>query len=399
MRFLMIILLCLTTSNVFAKNCDIQFKKAVDLYRCALSADKKVTTLKMREDERKGRKKLAAQFPNPEVESEFSFNSENSQNISILQPIETGGKRSSRIKIANAENRISVIEDDSTLAEVASNVAMALVQFRQVETRLQLLLEMKKSLRHLTKSLKAKAVITPEEKTALSIFLMQKTVLDTQILALNQKLGLIKTNLESSIGREIRTFEKLESKEKKHWPTLNIISKKGSFKSRKALASVEQLQGELDLQKSLSWPELAIGPTMERQDSNETSWGAKIEFTLPLFNFNSGGRQQAQAKLLRAKAIASQIKFYESSKVEIYIKQYNDVTQFLKKSPSQESLRSSVAESLSYLSRGMVQPSAIIESYRSTLETLEAIQKKELIAYKLYWMLKSFSGEIPKEFL
>ena len=47
----------------------------------------------------------------------------------------------------------------------------------------------------------------------------------------------------------------------------------------------------------------------------------------------------------------------------------------------------------------MIQPAAIVESYRSTLETLEAVQEKELIAYQLYWMLRSFSGEVPKEFL
>ena len=399
MQVLITLFLLTTSHNVLAEDCNIKFKKAAQFYRCALSMDKRVATLKIRKNEREGRKKMAAQFLNPEVESEINFNSEDGQSISIVQPIEIGGKRSSRIKIANAENKISVINDEFLLAEVASSVAMDLVKYRQSKIRYTLLLEMKKSLSHLTKRLKAKVVQSPEEKTAISIFLMQRTVLDTQILALDRKLSLIKASLEASIGRELSSSETLKSKEKKDWPKLDSISKKSTFKTRIALASIEQLQGELALQKSLAWPELAIGPTMERNGSSETSWGARIEFTIPLSNTNSGGRQQSQAKLSTAKVIASQTQLYESSKIKIYVKQYNDVTNFLKSSPTQESLKGSITESLSYLSRGMVQPSAIIESYRSTLETLEAIQEKELVAYNLYWMLNAFSGEVPKEFL
>lgn len=385
--------------NLMAKVCETQFKVAEEFYRCALLVDKRISSLSVRKDERSGRKSEAAQIPNPEVESEFTFNSESSQNVSIVQPIEIGGKRSSRIKVANAENKISSIEDESIMAEVATDLAMSLVRYRQIRTRSSLLQEMKKSLRHLTKRLRAKAVRTPEEKTAFTIFLMQNTVLDTQILTLKQELNLVKANLEASIGRELEDSEGLKSRERKNWPSLDSISAKETFKTKLAIASVERVQGKVELQKSLAWPELAIGALMERQAGSETSWGAKVEFTIPLLNTNSGARQRSRAELSRAQAIVSQIKFKESSKIKVFAEQYNDVVEFLKKSPSQESLKSSTAKSLKLFSRGMIQPSAIVESYRSTLETLEAIQEKELVAYKLYWMLRSFSGDVPKEFL
>lgn len=138
---------------------------------------------------------------------------------------------------------------------------------------------------------------------------------------------------------------------------------------------------------------------MEKQDGNETSWGAKVEFTIPLLNTNGGARQRSRAELSRSEAIVSQTRFKEASRVKVYLEQYNDVVKFLKNSPSQKSLKNSIANSLRLFSRGMIQPAAIVESYRSTLETLEAVQEKELIAYQLYWMLRSFSGEVPKEFL
>lgn len=385
--------------NLQAKTCEAHFDSAKEFYHCALKTDTRITSLSMRNEEREGRRSEAAQIPNPEVESEFTFTSEKSQNISIVQPIEIGGKRSSRKKIADAENKISSIEDESTAAKVAADLALSLVRHRQIATRSSLLSEMKRSLRNLTARLRAKVVRTPEEKTAVSIFSMQKTVLDTQILTLKQELKLVKANLEASIGRELKDSETLSSSERRQWPLLDSSLVNETFKTRLALASVERVRGKAEFEKSLAWPELAVGPLMEKQDGNETSWGAKVEFTIPILNTNHGARQRSRAELSRTEAVVAQTRYRETARVKVFIEQYNDVVKFLKSSPSQKSLNSSVNSSLRLFSRGMIQPAAIIESYRSTLETLEAIQEKELVAYQLYWMLRSFSGEVPKEFL
>lgn len=396
---IIVISLFIISPKLLAQTCEANIASAKEFYRCALKADKRLSSLSMRNEERQGRRDEAAQIPNPEVESEFTFASEKSQNISIVQPIEIGGKRSSRIKIADAENKISFIEDESTVAKIATDLALSLVRYRQIMTRSSLLSKMKGSLQNLTGRLRAKAVRTPEEKTAVSIFSMQKTVLDTQILTLNQELKLVKTNLEASIGRVLKGSETLSSSERREWPPLDSNKVNETFKTRLAVASVERVRGEVELEKSLAWPELSVGPTMEKQDGNETSWGAKVEFTIPLLNTNGGARQRSRAELSRSEAIVSQTRFKEASRVKVYLEQYNDVVKFLKNSPSQKSLKNSIANSLRLFSRGMIQPAAIVESYRSTLETLEAVQEKELIAYQLYWMLRSFSGEVPKEFL
>ena len=86
-------------------------KSANDFYVCALLKDKRIVSLKFSREEREGRSTEAAQIPNPEVESEFNFDSNKNQYISILQPIEIGGKRSARIEIANAKNNESLIKD------------------------------------------------------------------------------------------------------------------------------------------------------------------------------------------------------------------------------------------------------------------------------------------------
>lgn len=383
----------------FAEGCPDLFQSSADFYRCALQRDSQISSLDARKAERAGREQEARQIPNPRAESELTFDSESRQNVSVLQPIEIGGRRLARIKVAEAENKVSVIEDQVALAEVAADLAVALVRYRQLNTRASLLEETKGSLARLMNRLRSKAVRTPEERNALTIFSMQSTVLDTQLLSIRQELKEVRTELEAAIGRKLADSEKLASTEKKDWPSLDSSKLNESFDSKLAAASIERAQGELYLQESLAWPELAIGPAMERQNGSETSWGAKIEFGIPIFNRNGGAKQRSRAELQRAEAIASRTKFKESSNVKTLFEQYVDLTKFLKNSPSQETIKKSVAESLQLFSRAMIQPSAIVESYRSSLETLEAVQEKEVATYRLYWKLRAFAGEVPREFL
>jgi cobalt-zinc-cadmium efflux system outer membrane protein len=382
-----------------ASDCGDSFQSGAEFYRCALQRDPRISSLDSRKAEREGRETEARQIPNPKAESEFTFNAENRQAASILQPIEIGGKRSARLKIAEAENKSSIIEDQVALSEVAADLAISLVRFRQLSTRAALLEETKGSLDRLTARLRSKAVRTPEERNALTIFSMQSTVLDTQLLSIRQELKEVRSELEAAIGRKLADSEKLTSSEKKDWPTLDLSKMGETFESKLAAASIERAQGELHRQQSLGWPELAIGPAMERQAGSETSWGAKVEFVIPIFNTNGGARQRSRAELQRTEALAGRTKFKESANLKALAEQYGDVAKFLKNSPSQMAIRKSVTESLQLFSRAMIQPSAIVESYRSTLETLEAVQEKELTAYRLYWKLRSFSGEVPREFL
>lgn len=385
--------------TAMALNCDAPFQASAEFYRCALERDVRISSLSARKAEREGRDAEARQIPNPLAESEFTFNDEKRQAASILQPIEIGGKRSARIKIAETENKASAIEDQALLSEVVTDLAVSLVRYRQLNARADLLAETKASLDRLVSRLRSKAVRTPEERNALTIFSMQSTVLDTQLLSIKQELKEVRSELEAAIGRKLADSEKILSTEKKDWPPLDFSKAGETFDSKLAATSIERAQGELDLQESLAWPELAVGPAMERQAGSKPSWGAKIEFSIPMFNTNGGAKQRSLAELQRAEALAGRARFKESANIKMLIDQYNDVIKFLKNSPSQFAIKKSVSESLQLFSRAMIQPSAIVESYRSTLETLEAVQEKELTAYRLYWKLQSFSGEVPREFL
>lgn len=384
-------------ANAGADECG-PFRSASDLYRCALQRDGRIAALNSRREEREGRIGEAKQLPNPLVESELGF-TEKQQTISVLQPLEIGGKRSSRVQVAEAENRASQVEDEAGISEAATDIAVAIVRFRQLKTRNSLLEETKESSAGLVKRLRAKAVRTPEERNALSIFSMQNAVLETELLSVKQEAKENQADLEAAVGRKLGTADQISATEKRDWAALNASGINETFEARLAAISVERAASEVRLQQSQGWPELALGPMWERNGEGETAWGAKLELSLPIFNVNGGARQRSRAELLRAEALASRAKFKETSLLSAQLEQYNDVVKFLRSSPSQSEIRKAVSESLQLFDRGMIQPSAIVETYRSSLETLEAVQEKELTAYRLYWKIQSYKGDLPKEFL
>lgn len=339
-------------------------------------------------------------MPNPFLEAESTFNSNQKQNASLLQPVELGGKRTARINAGKSENAISELEDQFVLTEVAAGIARALARDRQFKIRLDLMEETKLSLHSLMKKLRSKAVRTPEERNAISIFSLQGTLIETQILTARQELKEVQIQLESTIGRKLTNQDLLVSAEVKNWPAPPKVSDSHTFEAKFATLKAQKAASEWHIQKSYSWPSLALGPTFERDGSKgETGWGAKIELSLPIFNINGGAQERTKAEFQRSELLSKQIGFKETENLLASIEQYNELASFLKESPSQASIRKSVAESLQLFGRGMIQPVAVVESYRTAVETLEAVQEKELAAFTLYWRLHSFSGEIPKEFL
>lgn len=393
---LVVLLISLSASS---QNCEGPLRSGADFYRCAIQKDPRIMALNPKKDEREGRVREAKQIPNPLIEAELGLGSENQQSIAVVQPIEIGGKRSARIKIAEAENLASQVEDELTLSEVAMDLVSALVRYRQLKVQSSFLEEMKSSLTSTIQRLGAKTVRTPEEKNALSIFSMQSSVIETQLLSVKQEFSEIRTELETAIGRKLTERDDLSLPEKKDWPIMDASKFGETFEAKLSRASVEKAVGELDLQESLGWPDVAIGPMMERREGIENSWGAKVEISLPIFHLNGGAKQRTRAELQRARLLAGRSSFREAANLKSLLHLYNDTAKFLKTSPSQSEIRKSVTESLQLFKRGMIQPAAIVETYRSSLETLDAVQGKELAAYRLYWRLQSFSGSIPKELL
>ncbi|MBX3022769.1 MAG: TolC family protein [Bdellovibrionales bacterium] len=383
------------SSHLFAADCDKEMQSANQFYKCALEKDPRIRALAAREKERAGRTAEAKQFPNPVGEFEAT---KDEISGSIVQPLEIGGKRSARIDVSEIENETSTVEGQLERGEISLELAQSLNRYHQQSTRLDLLEDTKRSLVSLTGRLRAKAVRTPEERVAVGLFSMQNTLIETRILAVKREITETKARLEASIGRKLTSKDQLGLSERRSWPSADYVKPSESLNQRLKALNVRRLEGELKVQRSLAWPDLAIGPYFKQDRTrDESSVGAKLEFGLPLWNRNSGAKQRAEGEFERAKITSGHTFAHEKLSLEALAESYRSLVGFLAQSASSKELHKSVKETLSLFARGMVQPSNVIETYRSAFETMEAVQDAEAAALEQYWMLQIAGGSIPKE--
>lgn len=380
-----------------AGTCTTEFQNAKQLYKCALEADPRIRALSFREMERSGTISEASQFPNPVGELEGT---KQEVSGSIVQPFEIGGKRSARHGLGEIRNETSRIEDQIEVGEIALEIAQNLNRLHQLNEKLELLEDTKRSLLSLTSRLRAKAVRTPEERTAVGLFAMQNTVIEARLISARHEQAKSKVRMEAAIGRKLTQKDRLDLPERRLWPNVDEINKTAALSIRLNQLNVQRLEGELKVQRSLAWPDLALGPYF-KQDRlrGESSVGAKVVVGLPIWNRNNGAKQRAEAEFNRAKIASEHVISRESFDLETMLESYRSLVRFLEQSASSRSLQRSVKETLDLFSRGMVQPSNVIETYRTAFEAMEAIQDAESSALEQYWTLQIALGKIPREML
>lgn len=379
----------------YGAECTSKPQSANDLYKCALSRDPRIRSLSVREKEREGRGREARQIPNPVGEVEGTSEE---LSASIVQPIEIGGKRSARIEASEAENEISKVEEKVDFGAAALDIVQSILKLSQTNTKLKLLDDTKKSLANLSSRLRAKAVRTPEERTAVSLFQMQSTLIETRLIHLRREQAEAKSEVEASTGQKFEDLGAVTAYEVRKWPSLDGVRSVPALNLKLKELALKRLEADAKAQRGAAWPELALGPYYSKNEqAGEENFGVKIEFGLPVWNRNRGAIQRADAEYERARVVSEYTLTRERVSLDIVLDSYKKLVSFLSQSSSSRSLHRSVTETLQLFSRGMIQPSNVIETYRTAYETMEAVQDAEYTAISYYWLIQTARGEVPKE--
>ncbi|MBY0316290.1 MAG: TolC family protein [Bdellovibrionales bacterium] len=378
-----------------ASDCASHVQSANDLYKCALDQDPRIRSLLAREKARTGRDKEARQIPNPVGEFEGSSGE---VGVSIVQPIEIGGKRSARIKLSGVENEISLLEEKLEFGEIALTIIQNITRLSQTNTKLKLLEDTRKSLINLSTKLKAKAVRSPQDRTALNIFQMQSTLIEARLINLRREQAQATRLIEASFDGKFGDLSKVTAPEVKKWPSLEGLQPSSGLNVRLRELAIKRFEAKAKVQKSAAWPDVAIGPLYFKDESSANgAIGLKLGFGLPLWNRNQGAVLQSEAELEETRLSSGYALAQARFSIEVFIDSYKNLVTFLSQTSSSPSLQKSVKETLQLFSRGMVEPSNVIETYRTAYETMEAVQEAEYSAITYYWMIQTALGEIPKE--
>jgi hypothetical protein len=147
-------------------------------------------------------------------------------------------------------------------------------------------------------------------------------------------------------------------------------------------------------------PSLNVGPTFKRlYETREDSWGLMVNMTLPLWNLNGGERALTRARTQQSETRLAAANMLESSRLESLKRTYEKAILALESAPQENSINSLISATEKQLSRGLIQPNALIEIYRSSLESLEVTNETELHALQAYFQYETALGHLPKELL
>lgn len=396
-KLIFIIPLLLSSQSEAA--CPEPIKSGFEAYECILDQSPNMQAVRFRDEEVKALSNKAKQIPNPELDAGLEFTGEKKTEVSLLQPIELGGKRGARLERAQAEISLLSAKDLENRIEASNSALGLLIRIRQLKSESELVKDSLSILERVNQRLRSRPALSPEQKTALRLFSTFEKTLRFRQLNIENDFQKTSGFIEAALGRPIAKADRIAVGSFRKWPALDTSIANGQTASfRVSLAELKLAESELSAAQSESWPDFRIGPSMEKQpDQSETSWGVKLGVTLPLWNLNGAGRDLAKARLKSAESAIEATKRQHTSQFDVLQKQYAALTRVLAGTESVSEIVSSVKDSERLFERALISPASLIETYRSTFELIEEIHRNEIQAMLIWSTAENLKGTFPKE--
>lgn len=370
------------------------------VYKCLMENHPSLQYLKFRGAENEGRENAAKKILNPEIEAKSSVSGESELELEFHQPIEIGGRRSARREQALAENDLANINDTQKTGHIALTVAENLVRLRQIEKNLSVIGEAKTTTTNIAKRLQAKSSLTPEDRTILGLMRLYESTLIQKSRLAEAEQDSLKLVIESLSKVSLSRIAWKAEQRRKKWPSLSPMKESVPVEVRSAQAELAFALAQSNQATAEAWPSLSVGPTFKRlYETRQDNWGLMLNMTLPIWNLNGGERAATRARTQQAETRLAAANSLEVSRLESLKRTYEKATLALESAPESSSINSLISSVEKQFSRGLIQPNALIETYRSSLESLEVTNETELEALRAFFQYETALGHIPKELL
>ena len=344
---------------------------------------------------------IARQRPNPEIDLEYlnghqGENDLRSYNLTAQHVVEFGSKRDKRVNKAKSLQKLKRAEIDLKLFSSNLNATVEYHRIAQLNIIIESVEEVIHTFNKVIKKLASRKRLTPEEVVSLSTLKLASNDYKNQLNDLeNEKIVLIgRISFLSSCKKIAPKYSKLKFKSMKFKP---------DFPSTVGLSELEDLKvnfalGELDVQKSLGYSNISIGPRIEYQGQGDLKFfsaGVSVSFAFPWFHTNDGG------KLNAIKGVAAQRLSSKNRKELLKIHKVNLVTKIrrsidtLMNMPSLRELEKKHNKVEKLFSRGVVSIPMTIESHRQQVDFLKSRFKIENEILSTYGELIMIDGNTP----
>jgi cobalt-zinc-cadmium efflux system outer membrane protein len=312
---------------------------------------------------------VAEQRPNPELDIESTIGDSiegdiYTTSVSLKHTFELGGKRSSRIGVAESSINFGKTSARFNNENAIIDSVLKLHRLRQVYELVPIYQEALGAFNKILKTIKRRKSLSPEQQVegetldlAVNDYKLKIAQLNAEKINLSRHLSFFMGS-DCVIPREVLPTD-VNIKE-----TFNLQGDIEKYsKLQAAKFAVDLAQANLELEKSNSYPNLQIGPTYEYEKlniRNTNTVGIALTMDLPIFNTNSGGKAKAAKDLSTAKLNLSNVN--KESKLDRYawVAKYNQFKESLKTIANKEKLERKHQKIESLFKRGIISTALVI---------------------------------------
>ena len=367
--------LVLTDSALAVKNCEIQGLKS--FYDHVVSDSPVIIEAKKQKELADSQIDEAKQRPNPELSGEYLRGDEfgldvNTFTLSAEHTFEYGNKRNLRIAKANVDRDFDHSNIELALFERFANYTLIYQKVSQLDLLIHSVNEAISTFGKIVGKLKSRKRLTPEETISLSTITLALNEYKSQLNDLVNEKNMLRGKLVFLTSCKDLNVKYTAIK----YPPMNKIISEGRLGLIKLEdLKVKQASQQLEIQKSLGYSDIRIGPTVEYQSLGRDEFfsaGVSVSFAVPVFNTNDGGKLRALRKLQAQKVkTANNKKMLEIEKENLYLKYKHSLNTY-ENMPSLLQLEKKHKQVERLYSRGIVSIPMTIESHRQQIEFLKS---------------------------
>lgn len=343
---------------------------------------------------------IAEQRPNPELDFEYLKGDQfgvdvNTYTLTAKHVVEFGSKRDKRLLKAKSYQKLKNAEVDLSLFNSNLNATIGYQRVAQLNVTIDSVKEAIHTFEKIINKLSSRERLNPEETVSLSTLRLASNDYKAQLNDLENE----KTLLQGKISF-LSNCKNINPKYE--YINFNLVKIDDTQTNSVGLPQIEDLKvelavSELDIQKSLGYSNISIGPTVEHQtvgNDEFVSAGISVSFALPLFQTNNGG------KLNALKGVGSQKVATSNNKEMLRIERMNLVTKLkrslstLSKMPKLKELESKHLKVEKLFSRGVVSIPMTIESHRQQVEFIKSKFDTENDVLNTYGKILLIDGNI-----
>ncbi|MEI7973144.1 MAG: TolC family protein [Bdellovibrio sp.] len=378
------------------------------ILKCAIKVDPEVQRAQADVHIAKAELSVAGQRINPSLELSSSVGDKLGDKTSdfsgqFLHTFELGGKRSKRMSVAEAKLKAAETRLKQAQESVIVPVIMSLNRIRQIETEKKIL---ESSLDHwdeIRRGLRDRLALTPEQRTSLTVFDLASVDAEFGISQLRAEEIDYRQKLEMSLRQFLKLSPSMLPSMKILWPDIRMdVNEIRSSIYLLTLVEQEIAMKELEVQESLKWPDLSVGPTLSYQREGalgDTKVGFKLALPLPLFHRNRGGRELAAASETKATLTTELTLESLLIKRRREVSQYRRAVEVLKKMGGFEKIEREYKRVEGLFRRGVLAAPLVIEAHRQMIDSTRSLNRQELMALESLWTIFQLDGRVLEEAL